>query len=104
MAVMLMLFQLLGKILHGQFFFLFAHVIGSPFKYFLCLDTMVGVFDKFAVLHHPVQVLLHPGLFFLQGRHAHIPHELLLGKLFQIVRGHFYLFFPGDFIRDQGPF
>ena len=75
-----------------------------PTEDFLGLDPVDGIFYEFPVLHHPLDIIGYPGLFFGADGHAHIAEQLLFRKGLYIVGAYFDAVVMDHFIDDERPF
>src|SRR5881392_1672554 len=102
MMMMLMCFNQFCKFFSTYLFFVWIYLGFGPFKYFLSLDTVVRVFKIFAILHHFLNIIFHPGLFFVHLA-SHVSKQLLFGEVANFVLAHLNSIGRNYFVRNQGP-
>jgi hypothetical protein len=103
MVVMLVLLQLFGKLFNGYRFFGSVDLCFSPVEYLFCLDAVVCIFNELPVLHHTIDVVSNPRLFFATARHAHVAEQLIFGECLQVFRSYFNVVVTNEFVDDQRP-
>src|SRR5262249_32647684 len=105
MMVVLVLLLHFGEVLGADGFFGSVYLCIGPAEYFVGLDAVVAVLDKFAVLHHLFHIIIYPGLLFDVGHLAtHIAKQLLCGKGADIVGAYLDVIGLYKLVGDKCPF
>lgn len=84
-----------------------AHLAFGESEDLVCLDAVVAVLNKLAVLHHTLYVIVNPGLLCVQLPHVHIAHvaeKLRLCEVADLVLLDLDVVLFNQLVYDKGPF